>query len=217
MKTSEESLKKTVRDSCSFHDAVSINESEEAHSPATEADFPDSACQVKNIHSPEDEMAALQSSLNQTKEQLLRALAEVENTNKRAARDREEASKYAVTQFAREILTVGDNLQRALSSLPPEQIEQNDMIKNFIAGVEMTAQSLHQVLSRFHVISLNPEGQSFEPQWHQAMMEVEHSSSPGTVVNVFQVGYKIHDRLLRPAMVSVSKGQSEPTGDNQKA
>jgi molecular chaperone GrpE len=155
----------------------------------------------------------LQNALDQNRDQLLRALAEIENVNKRAQRDREEASKYAITQFAREVLVVGDNLHRALASIPiGVSAQEGDTLKQLAEGVEMTAKSLEQVLSRFNVVAIHPEGQRFEPAWHQAMMEVEHQAlPPGTVVNVFQVGYKIHDRLLRPAMVSVSKGQSDET------
>ncbi|MBN9565033.1 MAG: nucleotide exchange factor GrpE [Alphaproteobacteria bacterium] len=160
----------------------------------------------------------LQHTLDQTRDQLLRALAEVENVNKRAQRDREETAKYALAQFAREVLVVGDNLHRALASIPMGMPQEDDTLKQLAEGVEMTARSLEQVLARFNVVAINPEGQRFEPDWHQAMMEVEHQTLPsGMVVNVFQVGYKIHDRLLRPAMVSVSKGQAHPTKVDIKA
>ena len=160
----------------------------------------------------------LQNALDQTRDQLLRALAEAENMNKRAQRDREEVSKYAITQFARDVLVVGDNLHRALASIPLETAQETDTLKQLAEGVEMTSKSLEQVLARFNVVAIHPEGQRFEPAWHQAMMEVEDPSVPaGTVVNVFQVGYKIHDRLLRPAMVSVSKGAAQATKVDIKA
>jgi molecular chaperone GrpE len=173
---------------------------------------------VDAVEEPVSHVEELQNALDQTRDQLLRALAEVENVNKRAQRDREEAAKYAITQFAREVLVVGDNLHRALASIPLGAQQEGDTLKQLAEGVEMTAKSLEQVLARFNVVAIHPEGQRFEPAWHQAMMEVEdHALPQGTVVSVFQVGYKIHDRLLRPAMVSVSKGQAQTTTVDIKA
>ena len=152
------------------------------------------------------EVDRLTQDLAQMKDQLLRTLAEAENVRKRAAKDLEESAKYAVTGFAREMLGVSDNLQRALASVASEQLEGNETLSTFVQGVQLTAQSLEAVLTKFHVTGINPVGEAFAPEWHQAMLEVAHDTiKPGHVVEVLQVGYRIHDRLLRPALVSVSK------------
>ena len=148
----------------------------------------------------------LTQDLAHMKDQLLRTLAEAENVRKRSAKDLEESAKYAVTGFAREMLSVSDNLQRALVSVASEQLENNEALTTFAKGVELTAQSLESALTKFHVSVINPVGELFSPEWHQAMVEVPHDTiKPGHVVDVLQVGYRIHDRLLRPALVSVAK------------
>jgi molecular chaperone GrpE len=161
-----------------------------------EADVPEEISEV-------DQLA---QDLAHMKDQLLRTLAEAENVRKRSAKDLEESAKYAVTGFAREMLGVSDNLQRALASVDSDQLEGNEALATFVEGVQLTAQSLESVLIKFHVSVINPTGELFSPAWHQAMLEVPHETiKPGHVVDVLQVGYRIHDRLLRPALVSVAK------------
>ena len=149
------------------------------------------------------------------KDQLLRALAETENLRKRAEREREEAAKYAITSLARDIVSVADNLQRALESVPTELAESDESdarIGSLRDGIEMTRQEFETVLARHGIERLEPLGETFDHNFHQAMFEVEHEEySAGTVVQVLQAGYRIHDRLLRPAMVGVAKKAQEPS------
>ena len=166
---------------------------------------------VSDDSSDEDDTAANSKEL---KDQLLRALAETENVRKRAEREREEAAKFAITSLARDIVSVADNLQRALESVPAESddsSESNTRIGSLRDGIEMTRQEFETVLARHGIERLEPLGEAFDHNFHQAMFEVEHEEySAGTVVQVLQAGYRIHDRLLRPAMVGVAKKAQEP-------
>ncbi|GLQ05268.1 nucleotide exchange factor GrpE [Sneathiella chinensis] len=140
------------------------------------------------------------------KEKLLRAMAEVENTRRRAEKDKEDAHNYAVTKFARDMLEVSDNLRRALDSIPAEARE-DEAVKNLTTGVEMTESGLLNVFKKHKVERIDAEGKKFDPHLHQAMFEIENPDvEPGTVLQVVQSGYVIADRLLRPAMVGVAKG-----------
>ena len=142
------------------------------------------------------------------KDRALRLAAEMENLRMRTARDVRDAKAYAISGFARDTLAVADNLRRALDSLPPEARESHDKgLLNLIEGVEITERSLIASLERHGVRKLEPEGQKFDPNFHQAMFEVPNPDVPNnTVVQVVQAGYVIGDRVLRPAMVGVAKG-----------
>lgn len=156
---------------------------------------------------PEARIAELEAEVARLKDQALRALADAENTRRRAQRDIEDNSKYAVANFARDVLPVGDNLRRALDSIPAEARQSDERLENFAAGVELTERELLAVLERYGIRRVDPVGQPFDHNLHQAMMQVESAEHPaGTVVQVFQPGYTIHGRLLRPAMVTVAKG-----------
>lgn len=150
---------------------------------------------------------AAQAEMNQLKDQLLRALAETENTRRRAERDREEASKYAIANFARDVLTVADNLRRAIDSVPAEARTGNTALATLIEGVELTERQLQSMLEKYGITMVAPMDQPFDPNFHQAMFEVPGTGKPnGTVVQVLQAGFVIHGRLLRPALVGVAKG-----------
>lgn len=142
------------------------------------------------------------------KDRALRLAADMENLRMRTARDVRDAKAYAIAGFARDTLAVADNLRRALDSLPPEARESHDKgLLNLIEGVEITERSLIASLERHGVRKLEPEGQKFDPNFHQAMFEVPNPDVPNnTVVQVVQAGYVIGDRVLRPAMVGVAKG-----------
>ena len=145
------------------------------------------------------------------KDKLLRAHAEVENIRKRSEREKEETAKYAVTRFARDIVNVGDNFQRAIDAVPPGAAEQDAALKSFLEGVTMTERELLNVLDRHGIKRVQPVGEPFNPHLHQAVMENQaHGRAGGTVVQVFQAGFMIEDRVLRPAMVAVSKGGPKP-------
>jgi molecular chaperone GrpE len=154
----------------------------------------------------------LKVELDETRERLIRTLAEIENLRRRHARELEEARKYAITGFARELLEVADNLQRALASVPPKAREKIDLIKNLADGVGMTERTLLACFERHQMAKLEPvKGEKFDPTRHQAMFEVETDDQPpGTIAQVVQPGYVIADRLLRPAMVGVAKAVWRP-------
>src|SRR3954468_24985789 len=154
------------------------------------------------------EIAALRAEADAQKDRALRALAEVENVRKRLERERDDARTYSVTRFARDLLTVADNLARALAALPADgRVKADDSIKAVIDGVEATERELQAVLGRHGIKPIEAQGQRFDPHLHQAIAEVPaQGAEPGTVVNVVQPGYIIGERLLRPAMVTVAKG-----------
>jgi molecular chaperone GrpE len=156
--------------------------------------------------SAEARIAALETALAEQKDQLLRALAETENVRRRAQREREDASKYAVTGFAKDLLSAADNLRRALDSLPEAEVK-DQRTRSLLAGVAATERELLGVFERHGIRRIDPKGERFDHNFHQAIFEVERMDQPaGTVVEVLQPGYVLQDRLLRPAMVGVAKG-----------
>jgi molecular chaperone GrpE len=160
---------------------------------------------------PDQELAAAKQEAAQLKDQLLRALAEAENVRRRAQREREDAAKYAITNFARDVLQVSDNLHRALEAIPAAALAADEALKNLHEGVSATERQLDAALERQQVKRIWPMGEKFDANLHQAMFEVQTADqAPGTVVQVMQAGYLIHDRLLRPALVAVAK---QPAGD----
>jgi molecular chaperone GrpE len=159
----------------------------------------------------DDLIAQLRAETADLKDKLLRAHAEVENIRKRAEREKEETAKYAVTRFARDIVNVGDNFQRAIDAVPAGAAEQDTALKSFLEGVTMTERELLNVLERYGIKRIHPINEPFNPHQHQAVMEIQRTDVPaGTVVQVFQAGFTIEDRVLRPAMVAVSKGGPRP-------
>ena len=152
---------------------------------------------------PEQEIADL-------KDKLLRALADVENTRRQKEREVDEARRYALTRFARDLLDVADNLRRALA-VPAAAAENNPALKNLLTGVEMTERSLLSAFERHQIKRIEPAiGDKLDPNRHQAMFEVPRTdAAPGTIAEVVQAGYLIADRLLRPAMVGVAARPAE--------
>jgi molecular chaperone GrpE len=144
----------------------------------------------------------------EARDKMLRTLAEMENLRKRTSREVADARTYGITGFARDVLDIADNLQRALDALPAEAREAADSgLKALIEGVELTERSLLNTLEKNGVKKFDPSGGKFDPNFHQAMYEVPDPSVPaGTVVQVMQSGFMIGDRILRPALVGVSKG-----------
>ena len=171
---------------------------------------------------PEEERspreAELEAELQDTKERLLRALAETENLRRRNMRDLEEAHKYAISNFARELLEVADNLSRALDAVPPRAREEIEFVRNLADGIALTEKALLTAFERHQIAKVIPEiGEKFDHNRHQAMFEVTTAEQPpGTVAQVLQPGYTIADRLLRPALVGVAKAPArteEPNDD----
>jgi molecular chaperone GrpE len=153
---------------------------------------------------------ALRTEADLQKDRALRALAEVENVRKRLERERDEARTYSVTRFARDLLTVSDNLARALAAMPADvRAKADDSLKAVLDGIEATERELQATLARHGVKPIEAEGQRFDPHLHQAIAEVPGSGkAPGTIVSVVQSGYVIGERLLRPAMVTIAKSDT---------
>ncbi len=171
-----------------------------------------------------DEFLALHDENKDLKNRLLLLAADMENLRRRTEREKQDSAKYAISNFARDVLTIGDNLNRALQALPADARETADeAFKALLDGVEMTEREMVNVLSRHGVEIDDPKGSKFDPNLHQAIFELENPDVPsGTVVEVVQTGYVIGDRVLRPAMVGVSKGgpkvqklQPIPDGDSE--
>lgn len=143
------------------------------------------------------------------KDRLLRAMADAENTRRRAQREKDDAAKYAISAFARDLLEVSDNLARALQAVLPEDLAAGGPhLTTLFEGVELTEKGLQAAFDRHQIQILSPAGDKFDPNFHQAVAEIPGTEHPhGTVVDVMQTGYLIGDRLLRPAMVTVAKGE----------
>ncbi len=170
--------------------------------PESCAEGPETSSQVDGTTSQE----VAPETVEELKDQLLRALAEIENVRRRASREREDAVKYGISGFAKDIVGIVDNLRRAMDSVEGSPQEGGEVVKSLQEGIAIIQQEFDTVLSRHGVEAINPLGEVFDHNFHQAMYEVEEENHPpGTVVQVLQQGYKIHDRLLRPAMVGVQK------------
>lgn len=158
-------------------------------------------------------IAVLEAEKLDLKDKLLRTLAEMENLRRRTEREIADARAYGITGFARDMLTAVDNIRRAIETIPDEIRAQADSpVKPFLEGIELTERDVLKTLERHGVRKIDPMGQKFDPNLHQAMFEIEDTSKPhGTVIQVVQSGYVISDRVLRPAMVGVSKGGPKTT------
>ena len=156
-----------------------------------------------------DETASLKEETAALKDRLLRAAADMDNLRKRAEREKAEATLYAATNFARDLMSVADNMSRALAAVPAEAREQADeATKNLLAGVELTERELLKVFERYNLRRVETVGAKFDPNVHQALFEMPTSEHPpGTVVQEMQSGFAIGDRCLRPAMVGVAKAE----------
>jgi len=180
-----------------------------------ETDAPETAAPTDVAADP---VAALTKETAELKDRLLRTLAEMENLRRRTEREVADARAYGVTSFARDILAVADNMERALKALDDELRDKAEAgVKALLDGVELTERELINVLEKHGVTKIEPLGQKFDPNRHQAMYEIEDASVPsGSVIQVMQAGYLIGDRVLRPALVAVSKGggKAPPANDN---
>lgn len=154
---------------------------------------------AKTEPSPQEEIAKL-------KDQMMRLAAEMENLRKRQAKELEEANKYGITKFARDLIEVLENLHRAESSVNSEQLEANNTLKQIFSGVELTKKSLIDAFDKWGIKRIDPMGEMFNHDFHQAITQIPTTThASGTVVQVIQAGYVINDRLLRPALVAVAK------------
>jgi len=162
------------------------------------------------------ELTALVAENSDMRDRLLRTMADMENLRRRTEREKSDTARYAISNFARDVLTVGDNLRRTVEHVPAEAAAQDPALKSFLDGVEITERELLNVLERHGVTRIEPLGQRFDPNCHQAMYEVQNPEVPeGTVIDVMQAGYVIGDRCLRPALVAVAKGAAKQTAPSQ--
>ncbi len=180
--------------------------------PATEKEPVVSKPYIMPDDPEEGSVEALTKDVADANDRMLRTLAEMENLRKRTQREVADARVYGISGFARDVLDIADNLQRALDAVPIEAREAADLgLKALIEGVELTERSLHKTLEKNGVQKIEPLGEKFDPNFHQAMYEVPDSTVPsGTVVQVVQAGYMIGERILRPALVAVTKGGAKP-------
>jgi molecular chaperone GrpE len=190
-------------------DQLSDNQPAEAQAERTEG----------SVDGDYEALVRLLKENEELKDRALRVAAEMENLRRRTARDVHDARSYAIANFARDMLSVSDNLRRALDAIPADVKASGDAgFKALIEGVEITERAMLSALERHGVKKLEPEGEKFDPNFHQAMFEVPNPNVPAnTVVQVVQPGYSIGDRVLRPAMVGVAKGGPKPNETSPKA
>jgi len=159
-----------------------------------------------------DAAAGLQAEIEDLKKQVLYAQAETQNVRRRLEKDAQDARAYAATGFARDILSVADNLARALAAIPATMRE-DEGTKPLVTGLEMTGKELASVFQRNGITKIESVGAKLDPNRHQAMIELPSDQEPGTIVQEMQAGYMIKDRLLRPALVGVAKAPEQPAAD----
>lgn len=192
-------------------------EKETPEKPTEEAPAPESPhvpAEASKENQLQEQIDRLQEDLARARDQWMRAVAETENIRKRSQREQEETARYAVTSFARDMVSVLENLKRAAESIPAEARE--GVLKTLSEGVDLTLKELLGIFERHGIARIDPINQKFDHNLHQAVTQIERSDvPPGTVVQVVQAGYVIHDRLLRPAMVAVSKPGETPKPVNE--
>jgi len=186
------------------------NNPEADEDQAKPADSPNADAQDGETEVGAD-LEALLAETAEMRDKLLRTMADMENLRQRTEREKADTARYAISNFARDVLTIGDNLKRDIEHVPAEAAAQDAALKSFLEGVELTERELLNMLEKHGVTKLEPLGQRFDPNQQQAMYEVPTTEVPdGTVMEVMQAGYMIGDRCLRPALVAVSKGGAKP-------
>jgi molecular chaperone GrpE len=182
-------------------------EEQDLETPTSETteQAPEQEQETEEVETSEEIIAKLNEEITNLKDQRLRAIAELENFRKRAEKDQSDALKYGVSNFAKEIINISDNIERAQSSIP-EEAKNNETIKPVIEGIDLIAQSVVTTFEKIGIKKIESLNEKFDHNLHQAMMEIEKDDlEPGTIVQELIPGYTLHDRLLRPAMVGVSK------------
>ena len=190
---------------------ISDDDLQDVINNATAADAePESAAaaQASDVEAGQDSdpLTAMAAERDALKDQLLRALADTENMRRRSEREADTARKYGHTQFARDLVGAIDNLARALASAPEDKSSLDESVQSLLTGIELSWTEIQSAIEKHGVRQINPVGEKFDYNFHQAMFEVPtNDQPPGMVLEVVQHGYALHDRLLRPAMVGVSK------------
>lgn len=168
-----------------------------------------------NVSSIEESNEELQTKNEELKDQLMRTLAESENLRKRTIKDVDQAKKYSHISFVRDLVSSVDNFKRALDSLPEDKADLPEPIKNLIIGLEIVEKEINSTFEKHNLKQISPLGEKFDYNFHQAMFEVPtNDTDPGIVIEVSQIGYLLYDRLVRPAMVGISKKIEENNQDN---
>ena len=191
--------------------ADEILKAAKATAPEDESDSEDGVAEEEAVElTPDQQILALEIEKQELRDQMLRAMAEMENLRKRSEREKSDARIYAIEKFARDLLSVSDNMARALEALPEDERDAlTDGGKGLLGGIEMTQKELHTVLTRHGVTAIEAEpGAAFDPNFHQAVANIPSEHPNGTIASLFQAGWKIGDRTLRAAMVAVSAGQA---------
>ena len=161
------------------------------------------------VNEPSKSLDELEAKILELKDQLLRTVADSENLRKRLEREKEQTRKFGIANFAKDLLSIADNLGRALDAVPNKEDVGDQAIENLVLGIQMTEQELQKAFDNNNIRKINPLGEKFDYNFHQAMFEVEETDQePGIVVQVLQPGYAIDDRILRPAMVGVAANKS---------
>lgn len=206
MNTEERKNAKSAK-SAADEPQTAVEDAEAAQTPEeTDSAVEAEATEAAGVAEPTDDaVAALEAEVAQLKDQLLRAVAETENLRRRAQREKEDAVRYAPAPLAKALLPVADNLRRALDSIP-EDLRGDARAESLVAGLDLTAKELAQAFGRNGIEAIEPIGQKLNPHWHEALFEVpDPEQEAGTVVQVVEVGYRLGDRLLRPARVGVAR------------
>jgi len=167
------------------------------------------------VNEPSKSLDELEAKISELKDQLLRTVADSENLRKRLEREKEQTRKFGIANFAKDLLSIADNLGRALDAAPTKEDVEDQALENLVLGIQMTEQELQKAFENNNVRKIDPLGEKFDYNFHQAMFEVEETDKePGIVVQVLQPGYAIDDRILRPAMVGVAaaKGGKKNVG-----
>lgn len=185
---------------------------EDTLAPETLNDDHEYESKAPESHIADADIEAMQNELETAKEQAVRALAEAENTRRRAQKEREDATKYAVSSFAKDLLDVSDNLRRALEAVPTDLLDTQPQVKNLVDGIEATERTLLRTFEKHGIKKLEPLDELFDPNFHEVMFEAPAPGKPsGIVMQVIEPGYTLNDRLLKPARVGVTKDDGSPT------
>ena len=202
--------------------AVALEQEEEAnYLAATKAEADEAAEDMDEGEPGEedqadepDELEAVYAEVADLKDKLLRAMAETENIRRRSEREKAGSRKYAITDFARDMLAVADNLQRALEAVTDDARDGNPELSQLLEGVEITRKELQGHFGKHGIKEIDPMGEKLDPNLHQAVVQLDDpEATQGTIIQVMQPGYVIHDRLLRAAMVGVAKGAPSSNGE----
>ena len=218
MSKKEQSDQQETKEKIEKEDIIENKDENLEEGNSTKNDEPQVEADSTEEENEESEEERLQEEVRTLKEDKIRVLAEMENLRKRFDREKIDSIKYGSVNFARDILSPGDNLERALSAINQEE-DHPQSIKNLIEGLKMVQKEFSSALEKNGISKINSMNEKFDPNLHQAMMEVERDDlDEGIVVQEIQTGYMMHDRLLRPAMVGVSKKPKQNnTSDSQSA